>query len=407
MRRFAAVILGAVLLASCAVNPVTGKKELSLISEQGEIELGRETNTQICGQYGVYGEGGLGAYVAGVGSRIAPFSHRPRLPYAFQVLDTSVVNAFAAPGGFIYITRGALALINTESELAVVLGHELGHVAARHTVRRLSEMILIQVGLAVGGALSETFAEISGVAAVGIQLLYLKFSRDDERQADVLGVEYARRAGYNPAGMVNFFSTLQRLGDMSGGASLPGFLSTHPLNSERIKNVSGMLTAGDASLSVRRDVFLQSVDGVVYGDDPRQGYAQGNVFYHPTLGFSLAYPQGWKFQNTPSEVTLASADEQAAFVLQAEKTAEGLKPYADRKASEIKDGKLMGSTGLTVNGLTAYEQVFDVARTDKEALRVRMSFVRKGGYIFTLAALSALSTFEGHDVLPQHPPLVP
>ncbi len=397
MRRIAAVILFATLLASCAVNPVTGKKELSLISEQGEIELGRETNAQICGQFGVYDEGGLGAYVAGVGGRIVPFSHRPNLPYAFQVLDTSVVNAFAAPGGYIYITRGALALINTESELAVVLGHELGHVAARHTVRRMSEMILIQVGLAVGSALSETFAEISGVAGLGIQLLYLKFSRDDERQADALGVEYARRAGFNPAGMINFFSTLERLGDMSGGTSLPGFLSTHPLNSERIKNVSGMLAAGDASLAVRRDVYLQTVDGIIYGDDPRQGYVEGNVFYQPTLRFSLAYPRGWKIQNTSNQVTLASADEQAAFVLQAEKTAEGLKSYAERKASELKDRKLLGESSLTVNGLTAYEQVFDVTRQDKDALRVRMSFVRKGGFVYTLAALSASGVFERHD----------
>jgi predicted Zn-dependent protease len=397
-RRLAAgLVLWTFVLASCAVNPVTGKKELSLISEQGEIELGRETNAEITAQYGVYDPPGAGAYVAGVGKRIFPHSHRPNLPYAFQVLDTPVVNAFAAPGGFIYVTRGALALINTESELAVVLGHELGHVAARHTVRRMSEMIVLQVGLAVGSALSDTFAEIAGAAGIGVQLLYLKFSRDDERQADALGVEYARRAGFNPARMINFFATLQRLGDMSGGSSLPGFLSTHPLNSERIKNVSGMLTEADRSLAVRRDAYLQAVDNLVYGEDPRQGYVEGSVFYQPTLRFALTFPQGWKVQNTPSQVTLASADGQAAFVLEAEKTAEGLKAYAGRKSAEIKERELLNEASLTVNGLAAYEQLYRVPRQDKDPLRVRLSFVRKGEYVYTLGALSAAASFDAFD----------
>ncbi len=396
-RRAAALVLCAALLASCAINPVTGKKELSLISEQGEVELGRQTNTEITALYGLYDPRGVGAYIAGVGKRIAPFSHRPNLAYSFQVLDTPVVNAFAAPGGFIYVTRGALALINTESELAVVLGHELGHVAARHTVRRMSEMMVIQVGLVVGSVLSDTFAEIAGVAGIGIQLLYLKFSRDDERQADALGVEYARRAGYSPARMINFFATLQRLGDMSGGSSLPGFLSTHPLNSERIKNVSALLTAADASLAVRREPYVQTIDNIVYGEDPRQGYTEGNVFYAPSLRFALSYPQGWKIENTPNQVTLASADGQAAFILEAEKTAEGLQTYAERKSAEIKERELLGDASLTVNGLAAYERLYKVPRQDKDALRVRLSFIRKGEHVYTLGALSAAGSFDGYD----------
>jgi predicted Zn-dependent protease len=396
-KKLAGLLVCAILLVSCAINPVTGRRELSLISEQGEIELGRETNGEVCAQYGVYGGSAVESYVSSVGARLVPFSHRPQLPYSFQVLDTPVVNAFAVPGGYVYVTRGALALINTEAELAVVLGHELGHIAARHSVRKMSQMILIQVGLAVGSALSETFAEIAGVAGIGIQLLYLKFSRDDERQADALGVEYARRAGFNPAQMVNFFGSLQSLGDMSGGSSLPGFLSTHPLTSERIRNVTAMLAEGDKSLGVGREVYLRKVDNLVYGNDPRQGYLEGGAFYHPTLRFVFSVPQGWKVQNTARQVTLASADEKAAFVLQAEKSGEGLAVYADRKSGELENRQLLSDENLTINGLAAYQRLYDLTRSSGDMLRVRLSFVRKGDFIYTLAALSSSGAFGGFD----------
>lgn len=396
-KRILLLVLCAALLATCAINPVTGKKELSFYSEQGEIELGKETDKQVCDQYGVYGDAALSAYISAVGNRMVPYSHRPQLHYSFRVLDTSVVNAFAAPGGYIYVTRGALALINSESELAVILGHELGHVAARHTIRRMSEMILIQVGLAVAGTISKTMAEISGVASIGVQLLYLKFSRDDENQADALGVQYARGASFNPGQLINFFASLQKMGDMSGQSSLPGFLSTHPLNSDRIKNITKMLTAGDASLVVKRDAYLQSINNIVYGDDPRQGYVEGNAFYHPSLRFVFDIPAGWKTQNTPSQVTLVSQDEQAALVLATEKSNEDLKTYAGRKATELQGGQLLGEQSQVLNGLATYHRLYDLARQDSSTLRVRLSFIRKAGFIYTLAAVSTTATFGTYD----------
>ena len=210
-------ILVCLFAASCAVNPVTGKKELSLISEQQELAIGKETDAEVRGQYGVYADDRLTAYVTTSGKALAEHTHRPNLAYRFAVLDSPVINAFAVPGGYIYLTRGILALMNSEAEMAVVLGHELGHVNARHSVRKMSQMILVQVGLAVGSALSDTFAKISGVAGIGVQLLFLKFSRDDEREADALGVEYyAGRAGYDPSRMVDFFTSLEKMGDLSG-----------------------------------------------------------------------------------------------------------------------------------------------------------------------------------------------
>ena len=395
--RFTTLFLLAALAASCAINPVTGKRELSLISEEGEIALGQETDGQIRQQYGVYPDPALAAYVTAVGQKMVPITHRPKLKYTFQVLDTSVVNAFAVPGGYVYVTRGVLAMMNSEAELATVLGHELGHVNARHSVRRMSEMILIQVGLLIGSALNKTFAELAGIASIGIQLLYLKFSRDDERQADSLGVDYARKASFNPGPMIGFFASLQKLGDMQGGHSLPGFLSTHPLNSERVKNVTAMLLPGDNSLTYNRDEYLRQLNNVVYGDDPRQGYVEGNAFYHPTMHFTFAIPAGWKVDNTHSQVTIVSPDTEAGFILEAEQTQDSLASFASKKAQAIENKQFLNEQSLVINGLTSLHQLYDIPQQEADTLRVRLSFIRKGGMVYSFTALSKASGFGGYD----------
>ena len=382
------------VLVSCAVNPVTGKREFMLISEQQEISLGQETDQQIRSQYGVYDHPGLNEYVTRVGMTMVPHSHRSHLGYHFAVLDTPVVNAFAVPGGYIYVTRGILAMMNSEAELAVVLGHELGHVNARHSARRLSNMILVQVGLAVGGALSETFAKISGAASVGIQLLFLKYSRGDERQADRLGVEYARKGSYNPGKMIDFFSSLQKMGDLSGGHALPGFLSTHPLTGERIKNTQAMITETDRGLHVRQNDYFNRINNMVYGKDPRQGFIEGNTFYHPQMKFFFSFPREWKVQNTPTQVTLVPENQKAAVILQAEKNSANLKEFAQTKSSSLEGRQLIRENHLTINGLSSFQQYYDLVREDQQDLRVRMSFIKYGAYIFTFTALSSRDDFD-------------
>jgi predicted Zn-dependent protease len=384
--------------ASCAVNPVSGKKELSLFSERQELALGKQTDVEVRGQYGAYADERLTAYVASAGKTIATGTHRPNLPYRFIVLDSPVINAFAVPGGYIYLTRGILALMSSEAEMAVVLGHELGHVNARHSVRKLSQMILVQVGLAVGSALSDTFAKISGVAGIGVQLLFLKYSRDDEREADRLGVAYSRKAGYDPSRMVDFFTSLQKMGDLSGkGSALPGFLSTHPLTKERIRNVGGMLLASDRKLLERDIEYAGRLDGLVYGDDPRQGFSDGRGFYHPGLRFQCTFPDGWKVQNTPTQVTLTSPTDDAAIVLQAERTSEALEAYARKKAAALEGGTFVNGQAALVHGLSCLHRTYDVAQPQKEALRVRYSFIRKGDSVFAFAALSTAAGFGRND----------
>lgn len=392
-----ALLLVLCLAVSCAVNPVTGERELSLISEEGEISLGKETDVSIRQTFGLYDDPKLAAYVSGVGMKMAPLTHRPNLPYSFQVLDTPVINAFAVPGGYIYVTRGILALMNSEAELAAVLGHELGHVNARHSVRRLSQMILIQVGLAVGSALNDTFAQLAGVAGLGIQVLYLKYSRDDERQADALGVDYARRASYNPGPLIGFFDSLQKLGDLSGGRSLPGFLSTHPLEADRIKNVTALLDPADNRLAVRNEEYLARVDNIIYGDDPRQGYAEAGAFYHPTLRFQFDLPEKWVLENTPRQVQMISPDKQAAFLLEVEQSQDSLQGYAAKKTQSLENRRLLDDQNLTINGLASYHQLYDIPQAEAETLRARLSFIRKESMIYSFTALSTTAQFGKFD----------
>ena len=385
------------LAASCAVNPVTGKQEISLISEQGEIELGASTDKEVRAQFGVYEDPSLKEYVQKVGMALVPHTHRPHLTYHFAVLDTPVVNAFAVPGGYIYVTRGILALMNSEAELAVVLAHELGHVNARHSVRKMSQMMLAQIGLVVGCALSETFANAAGVAGVGVQILFLQFSRDDERQADQLGVEYTRKGQYNPAYMIDFFESLQNMGDLSGGQTLPGFLSTHPLTSERIKNTQAMILADDNLLRYDQVPYFQKIDNMVYGNDPRQGYVEDNTFYHPQLRFSFSFPQGWKVQNNPTNVTLVAEDSNAAVILQAEQSQVEIRDYAKKKASSIEGHTLLDEKSMTINGYASYYQFLDIPQQDKENLRMVLSCIRKDQYIYSFASISTVSQISQYE----------
>ena len=399
MKKFLAAILCLLFafFVSCSINPVTGKKEISLISEQGEIALGENTDKQVRAQYGVYFDPVLTGYVERVGSKLVPFTHRPHLTYHFAVLDTPVINAFAAPGGYIYVTRGVLAMMNSEAELAVLLGHELGHVNARHSVSKMSQLIIVQLGLAVGSALSEEFAKFSGLASIGVQLLFLKFSRNDEREADRLGVDYSRNSGYNPAQMINFFSSLQSLGDLSGGHSLPGFLSTHPLTSERIENTKAILLESDSRLQYGREPYFSQIDNMIYGSDPRQGFVEGRTFYHPQMRFYFSIPQGWAVQNTPANVTLVSEDGNAAVVLLAEQSNEGIRDYAKKKASSFEGHILQSERSQTINGMTSYLQSLDVPQQEGENLRVILSCIKKGEYVYSFASLSTVSKFSSYD----------
>ena len=384
--------------ASCAVNPVSGQHELMLLSESEEIQLGGQTDADVVRQFGIYDDRKLNAYVNGLGQRVGKVSHRPHLAYHFKVLDVSVVNAFAVPGGYVYFTRGILATLNSEAELAGVMGHEIGHITARHSAQQISRAQLAQMGIAVGSIFSETFRDLSGLTGMGVQMLFLKFSRDNERQADDLGVEYASKVGYDASQMANFFETLDRMHPHADKSGLPSWFSTHPNPEDREKVVrersrEWQQKLGQKSPKIGRNAYLRHIDGLVFGEDPRQGYVDDGVFYHPQLRFQFPVPKNWKINNTPSQVQTVSKQGDAAILLS---ITSGTSPrQAAINFAERSQASVIKYDAKKVNGLSAYRLISDV-RTQGGVVRVMSYFIRKDKYIYVFHGLSSPNSFEAH-----------
>lgn len=308
------------MITSCAVNPVTGKKELALISENQELAMGREYDPQIIQAYGLYEDEKLMRFITEKGRAMGAISHRPHLEYHFRILDSPILNAFAVPGGYVYFTRGILAHFNNEAEFAGVLGHEIGHITARHTVRQQSRQVLGTIALIGAMVVSEDLRNFGDEAAAGLQLLFLKYGRDDETQSDQLGVEYSSKVGYDAREMAGFFNTLKKASDRAGGGSLPTFLSTHPDPGDRNRKVYDWAVEWQRAnpgknVKIKRNEYLEMIDGIIHGEDPRQGYVENDYFYHPTLRFQMPVPRMWRTQNSPSQFQMSPEDGNALMVL--------------------------------------------------------------------------------------------
>ena len=320
LRGVMAVTLLAGLLTippGCATNPATGKRQLSFVSRNKELEMGKEADPAIITEYGLYADSSLAKYVDNVGQRVGKASHLPDLEWHFRLLDSPVVNAFAIPGGYIYITRGILAYMNSEAQLAGVLGHETGHVTARHSAQQMTQQQIASIGLIAGTVFVPAFRPYGGVAAQSLGLLFLKYSRDHETQADELGIGYAVKASYDPREIPATYATLKRIGEREG-QSIPNFLSTHPDPGDREMRTRQLAQASVSStqtgLLIRSEEYRKRIEGLVFGDDPRAGYFEDNRFYHPELAFQMILPDGWKTQNTPS--ALIAADEGLGAMMQ-------------------------------------------------------------------------------------------
>ena len=302
MKKYALIslLISFLLVAnSCTRNPVTGKKEFTLMSKQQELALGKQSDPSIVSSFGLYQDQKLQDFINAKGMEMAKISHRPDLDFQFKILDSPVINAFAVPGGYVYFTRGILAHFNNEAEFAGVLGHEIGHITARHSAKQYTKATLAQVGLIAGVILSEDFRRYANQASQGLQLLFLKFGRDNESQSDKLGVEYSTKIGYDAKHMANFFHTLNRVSNSSGSERLPTFLSTHPDPLDRYQKVGELAEEWQGKTSrpsykVNRNAYLRMIDGLIYGEDPRQGYVENNQFYHPELKFQYQIPRGWE-----------------------------------------------------------------------------------------------------------------
>jgi predicted Zn-dependent protease len=316
------LLVGALALCSCFRNPATGKMQLDLLSESQEVELGKQAKQEAEQAYGVYKEKPeLNQYVSDIGKRLSAESGRPSLPWSYEIVDDASVNAFALPGGPVFITRGILGHLNTEAELAAVLGHETGHVAARHSANQMSKAQVAQLGLGIGSILSPAVASAAQVAGAGLQLLFLKYSRDDETQADELGFRYMTKIGYDPRQMIPLFEMLDGVSKAAGAGAgkTPEWLQTHPNPGNRLEatqqRLKTELKGSPEGMKVERDKYLSMVDGITFGEDPRQGFFKGDTFYHPDLKFQWKLPSGWAHQNTPQAVAAASPKQDAILQL--------------------------------------------------------------------------------------------
>jgi predicted Zn-dependent protease len=342
--------------AGCATNPVTGKKEISFVSESQEIAAGQQSEASIQQEFGYYEHAAWSSKVTALGNSLASGSHRPDLPWHFHVLDDPTVNAFAAPGGYIYITRGILAHLNSDAQLAGVVGHEIGHVTARHYARAASRQQIAGLGLILGSVLSESVARSADLAQTGLGLLFLKYSRDNENEADRLGVDYSLKAGFDPREMPATYRTLARIGERAG-SRIPTYLSTHPDPGARENTVSTLAAAAVGArtdLKINRDAYIRLLDGVLYGVDPKQGYFEGNRYYHPELRFMMDFPSGWQKQNSRNAIVAQNGQTAAMQVTLV--NAAGMSPsqYVQKLLNDRQVAAANGSSS-TIHGHAAWE----------------------------------------------------
>ena len=382
MRRAGAGVLlalGAGLtVAGCATNPATGEREISLIGEGQEIQMGREADEQITASLGLYDDRELQAYVQALGEGLAAASERPDLPWTFRVVDDPTVNAFALPGGFVYVTRGILAHLRSEAELAGVLGHEIGHITARHSVSQISRAQLTQLGVGLGMILVPELRPFGDLASAGMQLLFLKYGRDDEREADGLGVRYMTRLSYDAGELGDVMLMLERSSEIQGSSGrVPEWLSTHPDPGNRATQIAAQVEGMGPTPGaiVRRDEYLRRLDGLVFGPNPREGIFQENVFRHPDLAFRFTFPRGWATANSKQAVQAVSPEQDALLQIT---LAQGSPSQALNQFASQGSVRLGRTSQQPVNGLPAALAEF-VATTEQGAFVGNVLYLSHGG----------------------------
>lgn len=326
--RIAAVAFGALGLTHCAQNPVTGDKDFVLMSEQQEIQMGAQAHRDVLKEYATVDNPGLQAYVNEVGQRLAQQSHRSQLKWHFAVIDSPDVNAFALPGGYVYITRGIMAYLDSEAELAGVIGHEIGHVTARHGVRQQSAQTAAGLGAVLGSILVPGLDNQAGASLLQTlaQAWTAGYGREHELEADRLGAEYLAKTGYAPQAMIEvigvlknqeLFAAAQAKRDGRQVRTYHGTFDTHPSNDARLRQVVAAANKYSvASPREGRNEYLQKMAGVVFGDSPDQGVIRGNALLHEKLGLAMQFPPGWRVQNRPDRVVALSPKGDALVELQ-------------------------------------------------------------------------------------------
>jgi predicted Zn-dependent protease len=400
------LLLSALLFYSCVTDivPATGEKRYLGFTWQQEAEIGKQVSKEVAALFGVYRDPKVERYVMDVGNRVLATSHlrRPgideqirKTPVTFGVLDSPIINAMALPGGYIYVTRGMLAHLNNEDQLATVLAHEIGHVAARHAARQAWQQQIGQ-GLLLGGALlgqglGLPTQDILNLGSMAAQLIFLRYSREDELEADKLSVEYSSAAGYGPREAIGLFQTLNRMQEKEG-QGMPSFLATHPNPGDRIQRIRELTGAQPRDKRPVADSrYLNAIESLVVGEDPRQGFVEGNVFYHPDLRFRFPVPRGFKLINQPAQVVMVESQNRAVL---------GFKSSGD-KSLEAAAAKFLNQPGLRIiergpmrsNGSPAFVVVADAQKQNGQVVRVMVYFIEYRGTVYHFVGYTAPQAF--------------
>jgi len=375
------------------IVPATGERRYLGYTWQQETDIGKQASKEVTSLFGVYGDANLARYVTEVGNRVLATSHLRRpgadeqvraTPVTFTVLDSPVINAMALPGGYIYVTRGMLAHLNNEDQLATVIAHEIGHVAARHAARQAWQQQIGQ-GLLLGGAvlsqgLGLPAGNILNLGGMAAQLFLLRYSREDELEADRLGVEYAMAAGYDSREVIGLFQTLDRMQEKEG-QSMPSFLATHPNPGDRSQRIRELTGAARDSRTPNPDTrYLHAVEGLVLGEDPRQGFVQDNVFYHPDLGFRFPIPRGFKAVNQPSQVVMVEGQNRA--VLGFTGTAESSAEAAAAKLLSQRGLRVVERGSTRINGFPAVGALAEAQTQNGQIVTLITYFIEYRGKVY-------------------------
>jgi predicted Zn-dependent protease len=402
----AAVILLAAAAAGCAVNPVTGKSEVMLMSAEQETTAGRQAASEVERDIGLVRDPALTRYIDALGQRLAARSPRKDVQFSFFVADMPEPNAFALPGGYIYVSRGLLALANSEAELANVIGHEIGHVAARHAAQRQTRetgiglaavLGTILAGIAGGGEAAQAAAQLGQVAGAG---LIASYSRDQERQADEIGQKLAAQAGWDPRAMSVFLATLLRDTATRQGGQLPrpGYLDSHPALDERVavtaQRAAALTTVAAAPIAASTEDFYRRFDNVLVGDDPRNGIFRGSTFLHPDLNFAVVFPDGWNTRNQPT-LLLAGSKERDALIRVEQQGPPGDPQAAARQFAESNRLVFQGVRVERIGGHPAVRAVAQ-GQTDQGQVGLDLTWISHPAGMFRLSGIAPVQRFSQH-----------
>ena len=386
-------------LGACSTNPATGKQSFTaFMSMEKEREVGANEHPKIVERFGgIYQDEDLNFYVARIGAKLAKFSEMPNLEFTFTVLNDEKVNAFALPGGYVYVTRGLLAIVADEAELAGVLAHEIGHITARHSSQRYSATKATNIGIQVLGVIGSIAGAPTGasqLASLGGQAALKSYSREQELEADMLGMRYLSRAEYDPSAMTNFFYKLKAhsrlVADMRGRknqSEYTGIMSTHPLTSERISKAKKLAFQTKATGKEKgRDTYSIKIDGLVFGDDPKQGIRRGRTFEHPALGIRFEVPPGFIMFNTPQKLIARSNDGSVIFFDMGPGNKihklGGITDYI--RAINFKGRKFQDVKNLTINGMKGVTGIARLVIGGKQRVARLLVIKKKQNQFFRL-----------------------